>query len=81
MKPLGIALAVSIALVAAVSAAPEPQDQFKRESAGNAKKQAALEGKKPPKFKVESWQNIAKTPKSWADLKGKVVLLDFWAYW
>jgi thiol-disulfide isomerase/thioredoxin len=35
-----------------------------------------LRGKKAPEFSVEQWMNREKV-----DLKGKVVLVDFWATW
>ena len=39
----------------------------------------AVEGKVPPKLTATAWMNSA--PLTWKELKGKVVLLDFWAYW
>ena len=72
---------MSILLIASV-AFTQSSDELKRERGGaNSAAKDALEGKAPPKFKMEEWQNIEKAPKEWKDLKGKVVLLDFWAYW
>jgi thiol-disulfide isomerase/thioredoxin len=44
-----------------------------------AKRLAALVGKDATPLEVEAWVNG--TPLTEADLKGKVVLLDFWAVW
>lgn len=44
-----------------------------------AKKLAALVGTEAPKLEVEAWVNGK--PLTDADLKDKVVLLDFWAVW
>jgi thiol-disulfide isomerase/thioredoxin len=43
------------------------------------RKLAAVIGRDAPPLEVEAWVNG--TPLSDADLKGKVVLLDFWAIW
>lgn len=45
----------------------------------SGKKLAALVGKDAAPLKVDAWVNG--TPMTDADLKGKVVLLDFWAIW
>ena len=78
MKWLAIAgLAVlSTAVVAA-------GDDFKRERGrDNDAKKNSLEGKAPPKFVSENWMNIGKKEAlTWKDLKGKVVVLDFWGVW
>ena len=44
-----------------------------------AKRLAALVGKDATPLEAEAWVNG--TPLADADLKGKVVLLDFWAVW
>lgn len=41
--------------------------------------QQELVGQPAPEFEIESVVNMQ--PVQWADLKGKVVLLDFWAVW
>ena len=48
-------------------------------SIDRAKRLAALVGKDATPLEVETWVNG--TPLTEADLKGKVVLLDFWAVW
>ena len=63
-----------------------PNDSLQRERKKDApEKNAAkdaLEGKAPPKLDVGGWLN---TPDgkalTWADLRGKVVLIDFWRTW
>lgn len=55
---------------------------FKRERSGeNAKLKDALEGKPPPALKAREWVNLTGDAPTWKSLKGKVVLLDFWAWW
>lgn len=41
----------------------------------------SLIGKPAPKLLTENWANSNGKPLSLAKLKGKVVVLDFWAYW
>jgi hypothetical protein len=56
-------------------------DGFQRER-GDSKTDAlknAVEGKEPPKLVATEWLNSK--PLNWAGLKGKVVVLDFWAHW
>ena len=62
------------------------EDNFRRERTGTADHSAllnALEGKAPPDIKhAASWMNTdADQPLDWSDLKGKVVLIDFWGEW
>jgi hypothetical protein len=58
-------------------------DDFKRERGGpsdNVKN--AAEGKAPPELKADKWLNTpGEKPLTWKDLRGKVVLVDLWAYW
>ena len=42
---------------------------------------AELIGKPAPSFPVDAWRNTPDNVRSLADLKGKVVVLDFWATW
>ena len=55
-------------------------DDFKREPAGREAKDK-LEGKAPPGLVVASWVNAPDKEGKLEDLKGKVVLLDFWGTW
>ena len=76
MRTMSAFLLAALFLVGSLSA----QDDFKRErneKTGPAKN--ALEGKTPPPLKVSDWIN-SKGIKL-ADLKGKVVVLDFWGTW
>jgi hypothetical protein len=57
-------------------------DGFKRERGGpTAELKDSLEGKAPPAFTATEWVNIDKKAPTWQGLKGKVVVLDFWAHW
>ncbi len=58
------------------------QEPFPREGKP-AQRQAkdALEGKTPPALSVADWRNTDGKALSLAELRGKVVLLDFWGVW
>ena len=59
-------------------------DDFKRERGKGAEKDAAkdaLEGKTPPELAVKDWMNTEGKALKLADLRGKVVVLDFWGVW
>jgi hypothetical protein len=74
-------LGATLCLAGAVLAQDPPKDPFPREGkpAQRAKKDP-LEGKAPPALAVGSWLNT-KAPIDLTDLRGKVVLLDFWGVW
>ena len=58
------------------------KDDFQRE--GNRQQRVAkdaLEGKAPPALQVGSWLNVDGESLALADLRGKVVVLDFWGTW
>jgi hypothetical protein len=58
-----------------------PPDPFPREGKPAQRvKKDALEGKAPPALAVTAWRNT-NGPLALADLRGKVVLLDFWGVW
>ncbi len=80
------ATAALVIILAALLPAQEDKD-FKRERRGKGprgtsrnldKLKDALEGKAPPALQVSSWMNA---PGKGPDLKGKVVVLDFWGVW
>ncbi len=71
--------AAGVAVIAAALAWGQ-SDGFQRErGGGNDKLKDALEGKAPPKITATEWLNSK--PLDLKKLKGKVVVLDFWAHW
>ncbi len=57
-------------------------DDFLREGSGSLRQQKnALENKAPPALEATDWHNTDGKPLRWDDLKGKVVVLDFWGVW
>ena len=42
---------------------------------------SSMVGKHAPSLKVSAWRNTKDKALSLSSLKGKVVVLDFWAYW
>ncbi len=71
----------TLGLLGAAIAQDPGKDPFPREGkpAERAAKNA-LEGKAPPALVVGNWRNAEK-PLTLAELRGKVVLLDFWGTW
>ena len=60
-----------------------PKDDFQRERDGpnNSIKNAA-EGKAPPELKAVKWMNTpGNKALTWKEMRGKVVLIDLWAFW
>ena len=58
------------------------KDGFPREgSPAQRAKRDSLEGKAPPALQVRDWLNTNGKALSLADLRGKVVLIDFWGVW
>lgn len=58
------------------------QDGFQRERGGDtAAAKDALEGKTPPALQVSGWMNTGGEALRLSDLRGKVVILDFWGTW
>jgi cytochrome c biogenesis protein CcmG/thiol:disulfide interchange protein DsbE len=79
---LGLAsLGMAAALAGAAGAAGGADDVVKPEwREGDDRAEVdALEGKAPPELKLKDWTNGDAV--ALADLKGKVVLIDFWATW
>lgn len=64
----------TLLLVAAVRAAAPKLEDGKERAALNA-----MQGKLAPALTVKGWMNS--NPLTLADLKGKIVVLDFWATW
>jgi thiol-disulfide isomerase/thioredoxin len=60
-------------------AAGGDKPEWREGEAEQRKELDAMEGKAPPALQVENWINSKEM--KLADLKGKVVLLDFWATW
>jgi hypothetical protein len=59
-----------------------PKDDFPREGEPSQRvKKDALEGKAPPALEVRDWLNTDGKALSLADLRGNVVLIDFWGVW
>jgi hypothetical protein len=57
-------------------------DGFKRERTGStAAAKDAIEGKKAPALQVSEWLNTSAGGLMEKDLKGKIVVVDFWAFW
>lgn len=76
--------AISLALLAgALGAGFVGQgDGFARERSGaTAALKDALEGKAPPPLTATEWLNFEGKAPTWSSLKGKVVVLEFWAHW
>ena len=69
----------ALLLVAAVAAG----DGFQRERDGKTDaRKNALEGRAPPALAVNGWMNTQDgAALKLADLKGKVIVLDFWGVW
>ena len=73
----------ALILVAAVVVMGLGSDDFKRERSGKGDDvKNAAEGKAIPDFKAEKWMNTEKNEAlNLAKMKGKVIVLDFWAHW
>ncbi|MDF1663372.1 MAG: hypothetical protein P1V97_16490 [Planctomycetota bacterium] len=72
----------AIALVTLLVAPALAKDDFKREgSAAQRAKKDPLEGKAAPALSVKDWMNTGGKALKLSELKGKVVVLDFWGVW
>jgi hypothetical protein len=64
-----IALLLAVLAAASVAQSPQRPDPMK------------MIGKKAPELAVKNWLNTGGKALAIGRLKGKAVLLDFWAYW
>lgn len=55
-------------------------DEFPREGK-NREAKDALEGQAPPALEATGWLNTGGAALDLAELRGKVVVLDFWGTW
>ncbi|MCA9001656.1 MAG: hypothetical protein KDB61_07025 [Planctomycetes bacterium] len=55
-------------------------DDFRREG-NKIVNREALEGHPPPALQVTGWMNTNGKPLTFEELKGKVVVIDFWGTW
>jgi thiol-disulfide isomerase/thioredoxin len=61
--------------------ADDAKDDYQRERKEGDTSKDELEGKTPPELQVKDWLNTEGKELKLADLKGKVVVLDFWGVW
>ena len=75
-------VAIAGLLLAGVGLADNPKDDFKREgSEAHRADVDPLEGKAPPTLLATNWLNTNGKPVKFEDLKGKVIVIDFWGTW
>src|SRR5438445_2375247 len=73
---------VSLVVALAVAAGAGGADDFKREGTPAQRvEKDAMEGKAPPALEVKGWLNTGGKPVKFEELRGKVVVLDFWGVW
>ena len=78
LLPLALLVGLAPFLFAADNA---KKDDFERERKEGDTTKDSLEGKTPPALKVQGWVNTDGKEVKLSDLKGKVVLIDFWGTW
>lgn len=75
-------LLIPALLLLMISGPVMAQDDFRRERGrDNDAAKNALEGKIPPALQVSGWMNTDGTALRLSDLRGKVVIIDFWGTW
>jgi hypothetical protein len=72
-------MAGALAITMAGPVAAQTSDDFQRE--GDRTRKDPLEGQPPPELDVTGWMNTDGEALSLADLRGRVVVLDFWGVW
>lgn len=75
-----LSLVLTLSLIACSSAEELRRERREGDEQRNKAKDA-LENKEAPALSVTNWQNTEGKALSLADLKGKVVLIDFWGVW
>jgi cytochrome c biogenesis protein CcmG, thiol:disulfide interchange protein DsbE len=81
MRKLYLLVTLLLAICAHAAQAAQ-SDGFEREGDGEARiRKNALEGKRALPLVMESWRNTDGKTLKLGDLKGKVVILDFWGVW
>lgn len=79
--PTHIAAAALLGAAALASGStPSLDDGFPREDRNRGSKDA-LEGHAPPPLQVEGWLNVDGDSLQLSELRGKVVVIDFWGTW
>lgn len=75
-----VAAAGLLGAVAFAGGVARAADDFPREDK-NREQKDALEGQAPPPLQVEGWLNVEGGALELNELRGKVVVIDFWGTW
>ena len=74
-------LALAGTLACSFTSPPSEEGLGRERNGETAAAKDALEGRPPPALAVSDWQNRPDEPLDWSQLKGKVVVIDFWGTW